>query len=207
MNAPAMPLTAYLAGFTLCLTLILAIGAQNAFILKQGLRREYVVELALLCALSDAILIFCGVFGFSWVVARAPAVEPIARYGGAAFLFAYGLRSAWAALTSTETLTAGDAPRTSRKRALLTCLAITWLNPHVYLDTMLLIGSVGTHYPGAQGWFAAGATTTSFLFFFALGYGARLLAPVFRNPKAWRALEAAMAVLMWYLAASLLLGM
>ncbi|MBQ7627068.1 MAG: amino acid transporter, partial [Rhodocyclaceae bacterium] len=190
-----MSWTAFVAGFTLCLTLIFAIGAQNAFVLKQGLRREYVFELALICALSDAILISTGVWGFSWAVAQVPRIEPVVRYAGAAFLLAYAAASAWAACTRQESLQASDAPRTSRRRAVLVCLALTWLNPHVYLDTML-IGSVGTQYPGAQGSFAAGAVCTSFLFFFSLGYGARLLAPIFRRPSAWRVLHALIAVLM-----------
>lgn len=198
--------TAFVAGFTLCLSLIFAIGAQNAFVLKQGLRREYVWELALICALSDAILISAGVWGFAWAVAQVPRIEPVVRYVGAAFLLLYAAASAWAACTSQASLQASDAPRTSRRRAVLVCLALTWLNPHVYLDTMLLIGSVGTQYPGAQGSFAAGAICTSFLFFFGLGYGARLLAPIFRRPAAWRVLHALIAVLMTVIAMGLLRG-
>lgn len=196
---------AALAGFTLGLSLILAIGAQNAFVLKQGLRREHVFWICLVCALSDAVLILLGVTGLAILLGKAPWLAPLMRYGGAAFLLFYGAKSFYAAWKSSDTL----VPTTDTARpllaTLLTCAALTWLNPHVYLDTVLLIGSVSTQFPDARGWFAAGAMTASLVFFFALGYGAALLRPVFARPAAWRVLEVLVGLTMWTIALKLLL--
>ena len=196
---------AIVAGFSLGLSLILAIGAQNAFVLRQGLRREHVFAVCLTCALSDALLIMLGVIGFAWITAAAPWVAPAFRYGGAAFLIWYGVLNARAALQGDEALAAagGTAPA-STKSVLLTCLALTWLNPHVYLDTVVLLGSVSTGYESRLG-FGLGAMLASFVFFFGLGYGARLLGPVFARPLAWRVLDGAVALTMWIIALTLLL--
>lgn len=187
---------AYLSGLGLGLSLIVAIGAQNAFLLRQGLRREHVFLMSLTCALSDALLIALGVTSLARITALLPAVEPGLRYGGAAFLMLYGARHAYAALKSESGLTAADTPATPLATSLATCLALTFLNPHVYLDTVLLIGSVSSRYGEYRNAFGLGAVTGSFLFFFSLGYGARLLAPVFARPLAWRCLDAIIAVVM-----------
>ncbi|MGL3605042.1 LysE/ArgO family amino acid transporter [Rhizobium sp. G187] len=184
------------SGFLLGLSLIVAIGAQNAFILRQGLRREHVFPLVLTCALSDAILIALGVAGFATVLASITWLEPVMRYGGAAFLFAYSLRSLWSAWKGGNALSPDGAARPSRTAALTTCLALTWLNPHVYLDTVVLLGSISTRHAGHETAFALGAMTASFLFFFSLGYGARLLAPLFARPIAWRLLDLVIGIVM-----------
>jgi L-lysine exporter family protein LysE/ArgO len=196
---------AFLPGFALGLSLILAIGAQNAFVLRQGLRREHVFAVCLACALSDAMLIGAGVAGFGWLAEAAPWIQPVFRWGGAAFLFAYGALSFRRALRGGGALRAAGEDVPSLRATILTCLALTWLNPHVYLDTLVLIGSVSTEFPGQEVAFAAGAMLASFVFFFSLGYGARLLAPVFARPGAWRILDAGVGVLMWAIAAGLIL--
>ena len=185
---------AALAGFSLGLSLILAIGAQNAFVLRQGLRRQHVFAIVLACALSDAVLIVVGVAGFGVLIESLPALGTAMRWGGAAF---------WAAWRGGETLEAGQGAG-SLRAALLTCLALTWLNPHVYLDTVVLLGSVSAQYPPWP--FGIGAVTSSFTFFFALGYGARLLAPVFARPMAWRVLDVVVGAIMWAIAATLISG-
>lgn len=197
-------LTAAAAGFALGLSLILAIGAQNAFVLRQGLRRAHVFTVCLTCALSDAVLIVLGVAGFAVVIEAIPAIVPAMRWGGAAFLLIYGALSFRAALGASAALEPTDTGTGSLHKALVTCLALTWLNPHVYLDTVVLLGSVSTQYAGQQLAFGAGAVTASFVFFFSLGYGARLLRPVFAKPMAWRVLEAVVGVTMWAIAAKLI---
>ena len=196
---------AFLSGFALGFSLILAIGAQNAFVLRQGLRGEHVLAVVLACALSDAVLISAGVGGMGAAVTAIPGLAVALRYGGAVFLTVYGLLrfcAAWAA-GSIWTRPPGTA---SLGAALATCLALTWLNPHVYLDTVLLIGSVSARWPGARLAFAVGATAASFTFFFALGYGAALSRPVFSRPAAWRALDILIGLVMWTIAAGLVLG-
>ena len=202
-----MSLSVLFTGLMTGLSLIVAIGAQNAFVLRQGLRNEHLLAVCLTCALSDAVLIAAGVAGFGRMMELAPWLDPVMRYGGAAFLIGYGWRSLLSALRSTEALSvnAAAAPRSLRV-TLLTCLAFTWLNPHVYLDTVVLLGSISTRFPGQAVSFALGAMSASFLFFFSLGYGATWLRPLFSRPAAWRALEAAIAVIMWAIAAGLLLG-
>jgi L-lysine exporter family protein LysE/ArgO len=197
--------TAFIPGFLLGLSLILAIGAQNAFVLRQGVRREHVFAVALVCALSDAALIAAGVAGFGVLVTALPSLAPVMRFGGAAFLFTYAIRSLWSAWRNTGALNPSDDVRKSLGATLATCLAFTWLNPHVYLDTVVLLGSVSTRYAGHRLAFALGAMASSFLFFFSLGYGARLLRPLFANPKAWRVLDALIGITMLLLAAKLML--
>ena len=194
-----------LAGFALGLTLIVAIGAQNAFVLRQGLRQQHVFAICLTCALSDAILIIAGVAGFGWMVEQAPWIKPAFTWGGAAFLIFYGLMNARAAWKGEESLEAAENTRQSLGKTLAICMALTWLNPHVYLDTVVLLGSVSTDYDNRIA-FAAGAVTASFSFFFALGYGARLLAPLFARPMAWRVLDGLVALTMWAIAVKLLLA-
>ncbi len=198
------PLTSYLTGFSLSLSLILAIGAQNAFVLRQGLLRRHVFWVCLTCAASDAVLIAAGVGGFGWLVTEAPWLAPMMRWAGAAFLIVYGGRAAWSAWTGGGALRAAAGQAAGLRATLMTCLALTWLNPHVYLDTVVLLGSVAAQWQGSRLAFGAGAVTGSFVFFFALGYGARLLTPVFARPVAWRILDALIAVLMWSIAAGLI---
>ncbi len=194
------------AGFATGLSLILAIGAQNAFVLRQGLRREHVGAVVAVCALSDAMLITAGVLGFGALAERAPWLDPVFRYGGAAFLIVYGglaLRNAWA---GDAALRAADGQGAQPLgRVLAVCLALTWGNPHVYLDTLVLMGAVSAEWQ-AKGAFAAGGVAASLTFFAALGYGARVLAPLFARPAAWRVLDVAVAAVMWAIAARLILG-
>ncbi len=191
---------AFLFGFSLGFSLILAIGAQNAFVLKQGLKGEHVLLVSLICALSDALLILIGVSGFHVLVASFPALVTIARYGGAGFLLVYGLISFYKALRNQQGLQPSEIKSNSPWQSALTCLAFTWLNPHVYLDTVVLLGSVSTQFREQITWFTAGAISASFAFFFALGYGARLLRPVFAKPGAWRILDFLIGCIMWGIA-------
>ena len=196
-------MTSFLPGFALSLTLILAIGAQNAFVLRQGLRREFVFWVCLTCAVSDALLIAAGVAGFGALAEALPWFETAMRYGGAAFLIWYGVQNAQAAWRGGVALQAEGQGTHSLRRAILTLLALTWLNPHVYLDTVVLLGSISAQYPDRL-WFGIGAVTASFVFFFALGYGARLLSPLFAKPRSWQVLDAIIALTMWAIAAKLL---
>mgnify|MGYP000061859961 CR=1 FL=1 len=197
-------LTAYMNGFGVAFSLILAIGAQNAFVLKQGLRREHVLPIVLVCAVSDAVLISVGVFGFAALTGFLPALAPVMLWLGAAFLFAYGAFSFWRAWQGGAALDPATGAGLSLRAAVLFCLAITWLNPHVYLDTVLLIGSSSLRFQGAQVAFWAGAVTSSFTFFFALGFGARLLAPIMARPASWRVLEVLIGCIMWAIALGLI---
>lgn len=199
-------MTAFLAGLSLGLSLILAIGAQNAFVLRQGLRRAHVLAVVLTCAVSDALLIALGVTSFAAISARMPLFAPVLVWAGAAFLIVYGGLRFWAAWKGGEHLDAAEAGGGSLRAAVLTCLGLTWLNPHVYLDTVILVGSVSTDYGADASLFGAGAITASFVFFFVLGYGARALAPVFARPVAWRVLDVVIGLVMWALAAKLLLN-
>ncbi len=195
-------MTSFLPGFALGLSLILAIGAQNAFVLRQGLRREHVPAVCLACAASDAVLIAAGVSGFGWLVVSAPWIVPAMTWAGAAFLVAYGALAFRNAARGGDALRAEGQGAVSLRATLLACLALTWLNPHVYLDTVVLLGSIGSAQP-APAIFAAGAMTASFVFFFGLGYGARALSPLFARPAAWRVLDALVGATMWLLAALL----
>ncbi len=191
------------AGFLLGASLIIAIGSQNAFVLRQGLRGEHVLLICFTCALSDALLITAGVYGFGELVEHSPWIGPVARYGGAAFLMGYAVlafRSAWRGAGALE---AAERAAPSWKVALATCLALTWLNPHVYLDTLVLLGAASVKYAAHRASFALGAVCASFLFFFSLGYGARLLQPLFARPLAWRVLDVVIGLVMLLIAASL----
>lgn len=196
-------MTSFFAGFALSISLILAIGAQNAFVLRQGLRGQHVLAVVLTCAISDAILITIGVAGFAAVNEAIPGLAPIMRWGGAAFLVVYGALSFRAAFAAGGALEPAETGAGALGRAVGTVLALTWLNPHVYLDTVILLGSISTNYEGRQLAFGSGAVTASFVFFFSLGYGARLLRPLFAKPIAWRVLEGVVGVTMWAIAAKL----
>ncbi len=202
-----MDIAVFFTGMLMSLSLIVAIGAQNAFVLRQGLRGEHILAVCLTCAVSDAILITVGVTSFRSVSEWLPWLEPVMRYGGAAFLIWYGVKSLLSALRSNEALAADSSlPMTDLFRTLVACLAITWLNPHVYLDTVVLLGTISTQFTDSQGSFAIGAILGSFVFFFALGYGATKLRPVFERPAAWRVLETLIALVMWLIAFKLLAG-
>jgi L-lysine exporter family protein LysE/ArgO len=194
-----------LGGFGFGLSLIVAIGAQNAFVLRQGLRGEHVGLVVTACALSDALLIAAGVAGAGAVLAHAPALAHAVRVAGAIFLLGYAALAARRALRP-GTLTPGGAgaPRASRGATLATTLALTWLNPHVYLDTVVLLGTVASTHGDRRWVFGAGAALGSVAWFTALGYGARLLRPLFARPAAWRALDAFVALVMTAIAVSLL---
>ncbi|QZN84368.1 LysE/ArgO family amino acid transporter [Cellulomonas sp. C5510] len=202
-------LTTALTGLVFGLSLIVAIGAQNAFVLRVGLRRAHVLPVVAVCALSDAVLIAAGVGGMGALVDRAPAVLTVARVAGTAFLLGYAAvaaRRAWQPTGDALDAAGGTAPARLWP-VLATCLALTWLNPHVYLDTVVLLGSVAGTHGGLRWWFAAGAATGSVLWFAGLGYGARLLRPLFVRPGAWRVLDAAIALVMAAIAVSLLRGL
>ncbi|MDQ2184956.1 LysE/ArgO family amino acid transporter [Alcaligenaceae bacterium A4P071] len=200
-----MSLGAALSGFISGAGLIVAIGAQNAFVLRQGLKRQSVVAVITICALGDIVLIVCGVLGIGALVNAWPEVLFATRIAGAVFLGIYGVLAARRAWRGSEGLTPGIADAPSRRRVLLTCLAFTFLNPHVYLDTVVLLGSISTRYAGVDRWiFALGACAASLAWFSLLGYGARLLLPIFRSPHAWRVLDGSIAVFMLVLSAALL---
>lgn len=195
-------LTSALAGFAASLVLIVAIGAQNAFVLRQGLRREHVVPVVVVCAVSDLALIVAGIAGLGAVIAAQPTAVTVVRWVGAAFLLGYAVLAARRALRPSGLAPAGRGPATLRA-TLLTCLALTYLNPHVYLDTVLLLGSVAQQHP--HRWlFGIGAAAASVVWFTALGVGAHRLAPVLSRPAAWRVLDGFIAVVMVAIAMSLI---
>lgn len=200
-----MSFTAYLAGLAAGAGLIIAIGAQNAFVLRQGLQRSFIGSVVLVCVLADVSLILLGVGGMGLAVKQHPDLLQWLRYAGAAFLAAYGmfaLKRAWQGESGLQP--AGNAA-SSRGRVVLACLGFTLLNPHVYLDTVVLLGSLSTHYDGQGRWlFAAGASSASVMWFLSLGFGARVLLPIFRSPFAWRIFDVAVAAFMLALAAALL---
>jgi len=201
MNTALYP--TFVAGLLLGGSLIVAIGAQNAFILRQGLLRQHVFILCLICALSDALLITAGVAGLGTLVARSPFLITAVTVGGAIFLFAYAIFAFRRALHP-DALYAAKGGQSSLKAAIAACLAFTFLNPHVYLDTVVLLGSLSGAYRGeARAAFAFGAITASFIWFFGLGYGARLLQPVFARPQAWRVLDTLIGLVMVALGSTL----
>lgn len=210
-----------LAGLGLGLSLIVAIGAQNVFVLRQGIRREHVLAVVLICALSDAALIAAGVAGLGFVLSAAPWLVVVARWAGALFLLTYGILAARRAWRGGEELDAdgtdaalpgspaadGSTTLTGTRLApvILTTLALTWLNPHVYLDTVLMLGSIAATHGDERWLFAAGAIAASLLWFTALGFGARYLGRWLRTPRSWRILDAVIAVIMISIAISLVL--
>jgi L-lysine exporter family protein LysE/ArgO len=188
--------SAAISGFLLGASLILAIGAQNAFILRQGLLRQHVFVLCLICAASDALLIAAGVAGLGTLIATSPRLIMAVTVGGALFLFAYAFMAFRRAMHP-EALHAAKKGEGSLKAAIAACLAFTFLNPHVYLDTVVLLGSLSASFEGAARIaYGAGAVVASFVWFFGLGYGARLLQPVFARPTAWRVLDILIGVVM-----------
>ena len=194
-------MSTFLAGFGLGLSLIVAIGAQNAFILRAGLLRQHVFILCSVCALSDALLIAAGVSGLGMLVSKAPFFLAFMKYGGAAFLFFYGIRSLLNSFRGGRFLLA-EGEVGSFREAMIICLLLTWLNPHVYLDTVILLGVASTQY-SENIYFAAGAITASFIFFYSLGFGARLLSNFFEHSFSWKILDGIIGIVMWSIAFSL----
>lgn len=198
---------ALVSGLGTGLSLIVAIGAQNAYVLRQGLRREHVLAVVLVCASSDLVLIVIGVAGVGTLVQDRPTVLSVVRYAGAAFLLSYAALALRRAVVGGRLDVAAGGPSRGVGPVLVTGLALTWLNPHVYLDTVLLLGSLaGSHGPVGRWQFAAGAGLGSIAWFSALGAGARLLTPLFARPLAWRLLDVGVALTMLAVAASLLLA-
>lgn len=197
---------AFIAGFLLCLSLIVAIGSQNAFVLKQGLKEEHIFWVCLQCALSDALIIAIGVFGFGSIIENFPWALIAIKYIGSAFLIVYGFMHLRSAIKGGQSLiTEADVQKSSLKKVLLITAALTFLNPHVYIDTVFIIGSLATKYADTKIYFYLGNILASFLFFFSLGYGARLLQPIFRKPRAWQILDFIIFIVMVSIAISLLL--
>ncbi len=195
----------FISAFLLGLSLILAIGAQNAFVLKQGLKKQYVFMISMICGLSDAILITLGVSGFGVIINKFPMVITFSKYGGFLFLTIYAIKSIYSSFKKSEAIDTNTDIKASRIKAALICLALTWLNPHVYLDTVILLGSVSTQFPDQKLQFSLGAISASFIFFFSLGYGSRFFTPLFKNPKSWKVLDFIIGIIMLSIAIKLLL--
>ncbi len=195
-------MSAMLTGFSLSMSLIIGIGAQNAFILRQGMRREHVLPVVLVCAFSDAILLIAGVVGFGVLVAKIPWIVDVVRYVGVGFLVLYGAMKFHAAWKGTGGMDITEKAPTLLLPTMLTAIALTWLNPHVYLETVMLLGAVAAQSDNKVA-FATGAVMSSFVFFFSFGYGARLLTPLFVKPVSWRYLDFGVGVLMLLIAAKL----
>ena len=199
-------LGAALSGLVTGLTLIVAIGAQNAFVLRQGLARQHVGIVVAICAVADVVLIVAGVAGIGRIVERAPAALDVVRWLGVAFLTWYGVSSLLRARHA-EALEASQERALTRRGAAVRATALTFLNPHVYLDTVLLLGSVAAHQgPTGRWWFALGACVASVAWFSGLGYGARLLSPLLRKRRAWQVLDVLIGLTMLAIAAGLALG-
>lgn len=192
-------------GFLTSLSLVVAIGAQNAFVLRQGLRREHVLVVVVTCALADALLISAGIAGVGAAITSRPALLTATRYVGGAFLLTFAVMAALRAWRPGQLLPAEEVPA-GRTAVLLACLGFTFLNPHVYLDTVVLLGTLaGQHGHDGRWEFGAGAAAASVTWFVALGFGARRLGPLFARPRAWRVLDGAISVVMAALAVALVL--
>lgn len=204
----ACVLSSALAGLGLGLSLIVAIGAQNLFVLRQGIRRQHVTAVVVVCTLSDALLIVLGVSGVDAAVQAVPGLIDVVRWAGALFLAGYAFVATRRALRGSPAGLMGEGPASEVSRrgsVVLTCLALTWLNPHVYLDTVFLLGAVANTHSSTRWAFAAGAVTASVAWFCALGFGARHLGRRLATPRAWRVVDGAIAVVMLALAVSLVL--
>ncbi|MEQ6291329.1 LysE/ArgO family amino acid transporter [Vogesella sp. GCM10023246] len=197
----------FFKGMGLGASLIMAIGSQNAHVLRMGLLCQHVGVTVLVCIVCDMLLISAGVAGMGALIEQSPLLLELARWGGAVFLFWYGLR-AWRAVLANDSLAvAAGSVRIPLRQALTTVLALTLLNPHVYLDTVVLLGSIGGQQPvDSRLWFALGAGCASLLWFLSLGYGARLLAPLFARPLSWRVLDGVVGAVMWSLAGALVMS-
>lgn len=192
-------------GFASGLALIIAIGAQNAFVLRQGLRRQNIFAVVLFCAVADAILIGAGILGLGAVIESVPWLLVVLRFGGAAYLVWFGISSIRRAI-SPSVLDASGQAKSNLAKAIGTAAALTFLNPHVYIDTVILLGSIGNQFVNDRWWFWLGASIGSFVWFFGLSYFARLLAPFTSSLKFWRILDSLIAVVMFFIAGYLLFG-
>lgn len=199
-------LLALTVGFLAGLSLIVAIGAQNAFVLRQGLRGEHVTLVVAICAISDAVLILAGVGFLGSLMPLVPWFGEAARWMGALFLSVYGALRFRAAWQGGEMLLPSNAAASSAMSVAGTCILLTWANPHVYLDTVILLGSMSSQYAPHSAMFGVGAAISSIVFFTALGFGARFVAPLFASEGAWRLLEVAIGLTMWAIALSLIMG-
>lgn len=189
--------TAFTTGFALSATLIVAIGAQNAFVLRQGLRREHVTPIVIFCALADLLLIGAGVAGLAGVLGNAPVLTAALTISGSTFLLWYGVRALRRSFQPESLHAAAGEERIPLRIAMAQAAGFTLLNPHVYLDTVLLVGSIGARQPpDMRAWFVGGAACASGVWFTGLGFGARLLAPVFARPRAWRVLDSLVGLTM-----------
>ncbi|QYK04613.1 LysE/ArgO family amino acid transporter [Shewanella zhangzhouensis] len=197
--------TAFVQGLAIGASLIIAVGAQNAFVLKQGIMRAHSLPIALTCSIIDALMIAAGVAGLGSLVLAFPMLKHAASLGGAAFLIWYGTNALKASFSDKEMDLSKATGAGSLKAALMTTLAISFLNPHLYLDTVVLLGSISTQFSGPdRQWFGAGAVLASFVWFFTLSFGARLMAPMFAKPAAWRYLDRFIFVTMYAIAIALL---
>jgi L-lysine exporter family protein LysE/ArgO len=193
---------ASVAGFFTGLSLIIAIGAQNAYVLRLGLMRHHVFAVVLFCAVSDAALIIAGVAGLGALIQQLPLLLEIFRYAGAAYLVWFGIGAVRRAINPKTLEAQGEA--LPLIKTLGTMAALTWLNPHVYLDTVILLGSIGNQFVPNQWWFALGGAAASFVWFFSLGYGAKLLSRFMSSVRFWQVLDMAIAVVMFTIAGTLL---
>lgn len=197
-------LATFLSGLGTGAGLIIAIGAQNAFVLQQGLLRQHVLPVVLVCIGGDILCICAGVAGMGALIRTNEWLLEFFRWGGALFLTVYGISAARRAASGNGSMEISEVGAGSFMKAITSCLAFTFLNPHVYLDTVVLLGSIAAQYGEDLKWaFAAGALTASVLWFTGLGFGARLLLPIFQNPRAWRILDSLIALVMWAIALTL----
>ncbi len=195
----------FLKGFLTCASLIVAIGAQNSFVLRQGILRRHIFLTAVTCVICDAILICLGIFGIGGVVALSPFFEKLICVAGILFLIWFGLRAVLRAFQGSSKLAVDEVDAGSARSTILAGLGFSLLNPHAYLDTVVLLGGMATRFDGNErASFAGGAVMASACWFFMVAYGARALLPVFRQPKAWAAFDIGIALVMWWLAFGLI---
>lgn len=188
-----------ISGFLSGLSLIVAIGAQNAFVIKQGLRREYVLLIVLICSISDALLIFLGSAGLGQIIQSIPELLEVVRWFGVVYLLWFGIKSVKSAFTN-QSLNASDGQLSSKKMVITTMLALTFLNPHVYLDTVILLGSIANQFENQRFLFSTGAALGSFVWFFSIGYGAKAASRFMSKPIFWKVLDLIIAVIMFSIA-------
>ncbi|MGE6648999.1 LysE/ArgO family amino acid transporter [Shewanella colwelliana] len=196
---------AFIQGIGVGGSLIMAVGAQNAFVLKQGLKRSHSLPIAALCSLIDALMITAGVAGLGHLILAFPLIKDIASIGGAVFLVVYGARALHSSFIPQALSSESELKGDTLRAAVLTTLGISLLNPHLYLDTVVLLGSISTQFDGAdRPLFGAGAVLASFVWFFGLSFGAKYLSPLFKKPKAWCYLDRFICLTMWSIAVALI---
>ena len=193
-------MNAYWAGLATSIGLIVAIGAQNAFVIRQGLARNRVGLIVLICALSDSVLIAAGVGGLGAVITALPWLLVVLRWGGVAYLTWFGIKTAMSVLKNEHLNADGTLAQLTAKQAVTTVLMLTWLNPHVYLDTVIFLGSLGNQFGSMRWWFVAGAATSSWVWFYGIGYGAKAASRLLAKPVFWKVLDTVIALMMFALA-------